>query len=85
MPRFAVVKMKNFWKKYWAWSDKINDPFMKHKDRIVLYVVLSQSVIVTVALLRLANGLVDDRMQMICKPDFYKGIMHCVEIKNEPN
>jgi hypothetical protein len=77
--------MKNFWEKYWVWSDKINAPFQKHKDRIVLYVVLSQSVIVTIALLRLANGIVDDRMQMICKPDFYKGIMHCVEIKNKPD
>jgi len=77
--------MKNFWKKYWAWSDKINAPFMKHKDKIVLYVVLSQSIIVTVALLRLADGLVDSRMEMICKPDFYKGVMHCVEVKRGSN
>jgi hypothetical protein len=45
--------MKNFWTKYWAWSDKINAPFQKHKDRLILYVVLSQTVIVTVGLLNL--------------------------------
>jgi hypothetical protein len=45
--------MKNFWKSYWAWSDKINAPFQKHKDRLILYVILSQTVIVTVGLLNL--------------------------------
>jgi len=45
--------MKNFWKRYWAWSDKINAPFQKHKDPLILYVILSQTVIVTVGLLNL--------------------------------
>ena len=45
--------MKNFWERYWKWSDKINAPFQKHKDRLILYVILSQTVIVTVGLLNL--------------------------------
>jgi len=72
--------MKNFWERYWKWSDKINAPFQKHKDRIVLYVILCQSVIVTVALLRLASGLNDAKMELVCKPDFYDGTLYCIEL-----
>ena len=45
--------MKNFWESYWKWSDKINAPFREHKERLILYVVLSQTVLVTVGLLNL--------------------------------
>ena len=45
--------MKNFWERYWKWSDKINAPFREHKERLILYVVLSQTVLVTVGLLNL--------------------------------
>lgn len=45
--------MKKFWENYWKWSDKINAPFRQHKERLILYVVLSQTVIVTVGLLNL--------------------------------
>ena len=41
------------WERYLKWSDKINAPFYKHKHRLLLYVVLSQTVIVTVGLLNL--------------------------------
>lgn len=43
------------WKKYWAWSDKLNKPFYEHKHRIALYVLLVQTVLVTVALVKLTN------------------------------
>jgi hypothetical protein len=56
--------VKHFWKRYWAWSDKLNEPLHKHKDRIALYVILCQSVLVTVALLNLPR---DDKMVMICR------------------
>lgn len=71
--------MKNFWKKYWDWSDKINAPFRENKERILLYITLCQSVIVTVALFRLANGMETTKMQMLCKPDFHQGTMYCKE------
>ena len=45
--------MKTFWERYWKWSDKINAPFREHKERLILYVVLSQTVLVTVGLLNL--------------------------------
>ena len=70
--------MKNFWEHYWKWSDKINAPFQKHKDRIVLYVILCQSVIVTVALLRLAGSA--GKMELFCKPNFTEGTMYCIEL-----
>ena len=41
------------WQRYLQWSDKINAPFYKHKHRLLLYVALSQTVIVTVGLLNL--------------------------------
>ena len=69
--------MKNFWERYWKWSDKINAPFQKNKDRILLYVVLCQSVIVTVTLLRLPHT--SDKMRMVCLPDLIQGILYCEE------
>lgn len=45
--------MSNFWERYWKWSDKINAPFYRHKHRLLLYVALSQTLIVTVGLLNL--------------------------------
>lgn len=63
--------MKNFWERYWKWSDKINAPFYKHKERLLLYVVLSQTVIVTVGLLNLFRPTpVQEEQQliMICRP-----------------
>ena len=47
--------MKNFWERYLKWSDKINAPFREHKERLILYVILSQTVIVTVGLLNLSK------------------------------
>lgn len=69
--------MKNFWEKYWKLSDKINAPFQKNKDRILLYVLLCQTVIVTVTLLRLPHT--SDKIQMICLPDLTQGILYCEE------
>jgi len=69
--------MKNFWERYWKWSDKINAPFQKHKDRLILYVVLSQTVLVTVGLLNLFKTTNQDLI-MVCRPlDFSNTI--CVE------
>jgi hypothetical protein len=71
--------MKNFWKRYWEWSDKINAPFREHKDRILLYITLCQSVIITVALFRLVSGMDSAKMEMVCKPNFTEGTMYCIE------
>ena len=69
--------MKNFWERYWKWSDKINAPIQKHKDRLILYVILSQTVIVTVGLLNLFKTTNQDLI-MVCRPiDFSNTI--CVE------
>jgi hypothetical protein len=70
--------MKNFWERYWKWSDKINAPFQKNKDRILLYVILCQSVIVTIALFGIASG--RNKMEMICYPDLTKGILYCEQL-----
>jgi len=69
--------MNKFWKRYWEWSDNINEPFRKNKDRILLYVVLCQSVIVTITLLRLVGG--GAKIEMICLPDFYQGTLECIQ------
>jgi hypothetical protein len=45
--------MKTMWERYLRWSDRINAPFYRHKHRLLLYVALSQTVIVTVGLLNL--------------------------------
>jgi hypothetical protein len=59
--------MKNFWERYWKWSDKINAPFYKHKERLLLYVALSQTVIVTVGLLNLFKPPQDLHPNLICE------------------
>lgn len=69
--------MKNFWEKYLQWSDKINAPFHKHKDRLVLYVVLAQTVIVTVGLLNLSRS--DGKMVLQCSMVNYSDSV-CVEV-----
>ena len=58
--------MKNFWERYWKWSDKINAPFREHKERLILYVVLSQTVLVTVGLLNLFKA-TDKELIMHCR------------------
>jgi len=69
--------MKNFWERYWKWSDKINAPFQKHKDRLILYVILSQTVIVTVGLLNLFKVTNQDLI-LVCRPiDFSSTV--CIE------
>ena len=69
--------MKNFWERYWKWSDKINAPFREHKERLILYVILSQTVIVTVGLLNLFKTTNQDLI-LVCRPlDFSNTI--CVE------
>lgn len=68
--------MKNFWQRYWKWSDKINAPFKEHKDRLSLYVVLAQTVIVSVVLFQLTSK---DKMEMTCFPDLVRGTLECVE------
>ena len=80
--------MKNFWERYWNWSDKINAPFYKHKERLLLYVVLSQTVIVTVGLLNLfrpdpPQPVEEEPAQivMICRPmSFTDTICHQVTL-----
>jgi len=69
--------MKNFWERYWKWSDKINAPFYKHKERLLLYVVLSQTVIVTVGLLNLFK-VNNESLVMVCRPVNFSDII-CVE------
>jgi hypothetical protein len=69
--------MKNFWERYWKWSDKINAPFQKHKDRLILYVVLSQTVIVTVGLLNLFKPTNSDLI-LVCLSINYSDTL-CVE------
>lgn len=69
--------MKNFWERYWKWSDKINAPFREHKERLVLYVVLAQTVIVTVGLLNLART--DDKsITLYCRAINFSDTI-CVE------
>ena len=71
--------MKEFWEKYWKWSDKINKPFQKHKRRIVLYIVLCQSVLVTVALFSLVNGNENKKLIMTCRPDTSEQVLICIQ------
>jgi len=73
--------MKNFWERYWKWSDKINAPFREHKERLVLYVVLSQTVLVTIGLLGLFKTTNRDLI-LVCRPlDFSNTI--CVQAEIE--
>ena len=46
-------KKVTLWQRYLNWSDKINKPFYEHKHRLLLYVALAQTVIVTIQLLTL--------------------------------
>ena len=69
--------MKNFWERYWKWSDKINAPFQKHKDRLILYVILSQTVIVTVGLLNLFKPTNSDLI-LVCRSINFSDTL-CVE------
>jgi hypothetical protein len=72
--------VKEFWEKYWKWSDKVNKPFQKHKKRIVLYVVLCQSVLVTAALFSLVNGNnKNTKLIMICRPDISGEVIVCIQ------
>ena len=67
--------MKNFWKRYWEWSDKINAPFQQHKNRLALYVILGQTIIVTVALLQLSHA---KKQQFVCNV-IDVNTMYCLE------
>ena len=63
--------MKNLLQRYIKWSDKINKPFYDNKHRLLLYVALSQTVIVTVQLLSLFHQPNKDQIIMICRPLSY--------------
>ena len=67
------------WQRYIQWSDKINKPFYDNKHRILLYVALSQSVIVTVQLLTLFRSpQSQEQIIMICRPYDYELVCHQV-------
>lgn len=68
--------MKNIFDKYLSWSDKINKPFYEHKDRLALYVILGQSLLVTLALFQISNK---DKFTLVCKADFYNAQLVCKE------
>jgi len=61
----------NLLQRYIKWSDKINKPFYDNKHRILLYVALSQSVIVTIQLLTLFQPTDQQQIIMICRPMSY--------------
>ena len=63
--------MKHLLQRYIKWSDKINKPFYDNKHRILLYVALSQTVIVTVQLLTLFQSTDQQQIIMICRPMSY--------------
>ena len=67
------------WQRYIQWSDKINKPFYDNKHRILLYVALSQSVIVTIQLLTLFQSpQSQEQIIMICRPYDYELVCHQV-------
>jgi hypothetical protein len=70
--------MKHLLQRYIQWSDKINKPFYDNKHRILLYVALSQSVIVTIQLLTLFQKPNHQQIIMICRPYDYELICHQV-------
>ena len=71
--------MKNLLQRYIKWSDKINKPFYDNKHRILLYVALSQTVIVTVQLLTLFHKpTAHQQIIMICRPYDYELVCHQV-------
>ena len=67
--------MKHLLQRYIKWSDKINKPFYDNKHRILLYVALSQSVIVTIQLLTLFQQQPQQQIIMICRPMSYEEIV----------
>ena len=67
--------MKHLLQRYIQWSDKINKPFYDNKHRILLYVALSQTVIVTVQLLTLFQQPNKQQIIMICRPMSYDEIV----------
>jgi hypothetical protein len=69
--------MKNFWERYWKWSDKINAPFREHKERLILYVVLAQTVLVTIGLLNLFKTN-NQQLIMLCRPINFSDVI-CVQ------
>jgi len=70
--------MKGLWAKYLAWSDKINAPFQKHKHRLALYVILAQTVVVTVALLDISSSF-RSKLALTCSLDYPTETLVCVE------
>ena len=70
--------MKHLLQRYIQWSDKINKPFYDNKHRILLYVALSQSVIVTIQLLTLFQKPNQQQIIMICRPYDYELVCHQV-------
>ena len=70
--------MHKLLQRYIKWSDKINKPFYDNKHRILLYVALSQTVIVTVQLLTLFHQPNKDQIIMICRPYDFELVCHQV-------
>jgi len=75
--------MKHLLQRYIKWSDKINKPFYDNKHRILLYVALSQSVIVTIQLLTLFQPTDQQQIIMICRPYDYELVCHQVSSVEE--
>ena len=75
--------MKNLLQRYIKWSDKINKPFYDNKHRLLLYVALSQTVIVTVQLLTLFHQPNKDQIIMICRPYNFELVCHQVSSVGE--
>ena len=71
----------NLLQRYVKWSDKINKPFYDNKHRILLYVALSQSVIVTIQLLTLFHP--QQQIIMICRQYDYELVCHQVSSVEE--
>ena len=73
----------NLLQRYIKWSDKINKPFYDNKHRILLYVALSQTVIVTVQLLTLFQPQSQQQISMICRSYDYELVCHQVSSVEE--
>ena len=70
--------MHKLLQRYIKWSDKINKPFYDNKHRILLYVALSQTVIVTAQLLTLFHQPNKQQIIMICRPYNFELVCHQV-------
>ena len=68
--------MKTMWERYLRWSDRISAPFYRHKHRLLLYVALSQTVIVTVGLLNLFRP--QPPLTSVCQQQ-YDGTTFCYQ------